>query len=105
MPWGQQPDIWGLVGAFVISTVSGFISISRRVLSGHQATWLWVVSEYLTAILCGCLMYNTFPVIQKFLPEWVTLPVAVAVAAHIGGRVFQEAESVILKRIFQFKSG
>lgn len=103
MPWNQQTDIWGLVGAFIISTVSGFISISRRIMSGQKATWLWLISEYLTAILCGCLMYNTYPFIQKDLPEWITLPVAIAVAAHIGGRVFQEAEAVIFKRILAFK--
>lgn len=93
-----DPNFWELITALIISTVSGFISIARRVLDGYPATVLWIFSEYLTAILCGYLMYNTYPIIQESLPEWLTLPVAVAVSAHIGGRVFQEAEATFLRK-------
>lgn len=98
MSWYQQPDIWGVIGALIISTISAIISIARRILDGHPANWLWIISEYLTAILCGYLMYYTFPIIEDSLPEWVTLPVAVAIAAHTGGRVFQLAERAIINR-------
>lgn len=98
MSWYQQPDFWGLVSALFISTISGFISIARRILNGHPANLLWVISEFLTAILCGYLAYYSYPAMQYSMPEWITLPVFVAVAAHIGGRVFQEAESTILRK-------
>lgn len=98
MPWGQTPNLIELIIALSISTISGAVSISRRILAGQPATILWVISEFLSAILCGYLMYDSYPVLTKYLPEWVTLPVAVAVAAHIGGRTFQELEANIIKQ-------
>ena len=102
MPWFNQPDFWGLVSALIISTVSGFISIARRILQGHPANVLWIISEFLTAILCGYLMYHAYPKIQPSVPEWITLPVAIAVAAHIGGRVFQEIEAQLLRKYAEY---
>jgi hypothetical protein len=86
-------DIVGALSALVISLVSGFISIARRILAGHAAGLLWITSEFSTAILCGYLMYNGYPSISPSLPAWVTLPIAVAFSAHVGGRIFQELES------------
>lgn len=91
------PDFWDLLGAIIVSTISGIVSISRRILNGQPASLLWVVSEFLSAILCGYLMYSTYPTIQGDVPKWFTLPVAIAVAAHIGGRVFQEIETNFAK--------
>ena len=99
MPYTQPPpmDIWEVLLAVLISVVSGAVSITRRIVLGQAATWMFIFSEFLTAILCGYLMFSAFPLVQPFLPEWVTLPVAVAFVAHSGGRVFQEGESVILR--------
>ena len=98
MPSPQQvPDLWGMFIALAISLLSGAVSIGRRILGGHQSTVLWVITEFLTAILCGYLMYNAYPVVSAYMPKWVTLPVAVAVAAHSGGRVFQEVEQILLE--------
>jgi hypothetical protein len=96
MAAAPPPDSWGVITAFVITTISAFISISRRILSGHQGSWLWVISEYLTAILCGYLAYNAYPQFAPSLPEWLTLPAVLALAAHSGGRFFQELEKAIL---------
>lgn len=102
MTWKTSPEILGLVGALIISTLSGIISISQRILKGHKASMLWVISEYLTAVLAGTLMYYSYPSVQPSLPEWVTLPFAVAVMAHSGGRIFQEAEKTLLSKYPQF---
>jgi hypothetical protein len=91
------PDLMGMAAALAISLISGFISISRRILAGQQYTLLWVITEFATAILCGYLMYHVYPVVDPVLSDYVTLPVAVAVAAHSGGRLFQEAETAILE--------
>ena len=97
MPFSNPPpDLLGLIVAFVVSLVSGFISIARRVLKGHPATLLWVVSEFMTAILCGYLMYEAYPKLSQAMPEFITLPIAVALAAHTGGRLFQEVETAII---------
>lgn len=93
------PDFWDLLGALIVSTISGIVSISRRVINGQQASLLWVVSEFFSAILCGYLMYSAYPFIVDDVPKWFTLPVAIAISAHIGGRVFQEVETNFCKYI------
>lgn len=97
---GYIPEIQSLVGAFIVSCVSGVISIFRRVLRGQQASLLWVISEFLTAILCGYLMFTAFPGLHAagLIPDWFTLPIAVAFAAHTGGRVFQEVEEQFIEK-------
>ena len=97
----NQPDYWSLIGALIISTVSGVVSITQRIVLGYRATVIWVFSEFLTAILCGYLMYVTYPYIQEDLPKWATLPVLIALAAHMGGRSFQAVEKALYSR-FQF---
>ena len=96
-------DLVGILSALVISLVSGAISITRRIVSGYSVSLIWVISEFLTAILCGYLMYNAYPYLDPHLPDFVTLPVAVAFVAHSGGRIFQEAESAIIKHYKFFK--
>lgn len=98
MPWRNNPDLWGLIGALIISTISAFISIAQRVVRGHKASVLWVTSEFMAAILCGYIMFDSYPVLQPQLPDWATLPMLVALAAHIGGRSFQGLEKVMQKR-------
>jgi hypothetical protein len=102
MSWQTTPDIWNLVTALIISMISGIISISRKILRGHPSTFLWVVSEFLTAILCGYLMYHSYPQLDPSIPDEITRPVATAIAAHIGGRVFQELEAMFLERYIPF---
>jgi hypothetical protein len=104
MPYTQPPELWELITAILISIVSGAIAISQRVLKGHKWTKLFIFSEFLTAILCGYLMYTAYPTIHPYLPNWCTLPVSVAFVAHSGGRIFQELESIILRHYGVFSS-
>lgn len=98
MPWKSDPDIWGMLGAVLISVISGFISIAQRIAKGHPFSVLWVATEFASAILAGYLMYGAYPTIEGTLPAWATLPLCVAVAAHIGGRSFQWLEHMFYKR-------
>lgn len=98
MPWGQQPDLLALIGALIVSTISGFISIAQRIARGHKPSRLWVVSEFSAAILCGYLMADVYHILQPSLPEWATPTICVALAAHIGGRMFQTLEGIMAKR-------
>ena len=91
-----------ILTVLLLSTISGSISIMRRIHSGQQSSWLWVISEYLTAIMCGYLMYSVYPYIDSWLPNWITLTVAVAVAAHSGGRIVQASEVALLKRVEKY---
>lgn len=94
-----DPDILTVVLVLVISAVSGFVSITQRLLRGAPASALWFISEFLAAILCGWLAYDAFDVIHPFLPAWVTMPVFVAVSAHTGGRLLQVSENAVHDRI------
>lgn len=98
MPWRNNPDLWGLFGALIISTISGFISIAQRVNRGHKASVLWVISEFMAAILCGYIMFDVYPYLEPELPKWATLPMLVALAAHVGGRSFQGLEKFMHRR-------
>lgn len=98
MPWKEQPDFAGLIAALVISLVSSFISITQRILRGYPASILWVFSEFMAAMLCGYLVWDIWPYIDKSTPDWLSLPILVAFAAHMGGRCFQAFEGVINKK-------
>ena len=97
----NTPDYWSLAGALIISTISGIISITQRIVLGQRATLIWAISEFLAAILCGYLVYDAYPALQEDLPKWATLPVLVALAAHVGGRSFQMIEKALAHR-YQF---
>lgn len=96
-PTPDPSDLWSIIGALCVALVSGSISIARRVLGGYRANFLWVLTEYMTAILCGYLAYFSYPALVPILPEWATLPLVVAIAAHSGGRIFQEVETYFLR--------
>ncbi len=74
MPYSPPPpvELGEIISAALVSLLSGAISIIRRIHLGQAATWLWVISEFLTAILCGYLMFNAYPALMPYLPEWVT---------------------------------
>jgi len=101
MPFDNQAGILDLIGAIIVSVFSGVISISRRIVNGHNASLLWVISEFLTAIMCGYLMYTAYPHFADIAPSWFTLPIAVAFAAHTGGKVFQEVENEFVRKYFR----
>lgn len=92
----QPPDLWGLIIALVIAAASGTVSIAHRILKGQRASCLWLFTEYLTAILCGYLAYQAYPILAPSLPPWATMPIVVAAAAHSGGRFFQKLEEVLI---------
>lgn len=98
MPWRSDPNLLGILGALIISTISGFISIAQRIVRGQRASLLWIISEFMAAILCGYLMYDVYPRIADQLPVWATMPILVAFAAHVGGRSFQGLENFIMQR-------
>lgn len=98
MPVNSTNEMLGLIGAFIVSIVSGTISIGQRILRGQAPSFLWVFTEFLTAILCGYVMYHTYPSIDHLLPEWTTQIMWVALASHSGGRIIQELEKTLIAR-------
>lgn len=93
-----SPDWLSLVGAILISIMSGYISIAQRIVRGHQASLLWVSSEYTAAIMCGWIAYDAYPTATQYLPGQITMFMFVATAAHFGGRSFQGIENLLYRR-------
>lgn len=92
MPWKNNPDLIAYLGAFLLSMISGAISILQRITRGQPAKPLWVVGEIFTSLLCGVLVYDAYPVLQESLPVWVTWPIAVSFAAYMGSTIFRMLE-------------
>ena len=93
------PNLTDFLMVLVLSTVSACIAIGRRIVSGHNPNVLWFITEFLTAVLCGYLMWTAYPGIVDYLPSWITEPVAIAIAAHSGGRVMQACYNMVLSYI------
>ena len=91
-------ELADLLSALAISIVSGIISITQRILRGYPASVLWVLSEFMAAMLCGYLVWDIYPAISGTLPDWLSMPILVALAAHVGGRGFQTLEGFIYKK-------
>lgn len=93
-----------IIGAIVISTVSVITAITRRIAKGEVYTYMRAVSECMAALLAGYLAFTAYPTIAETVPKWFTLPIAVSLAAHVGGRLFQEIEDTLIakaKKILQ----
>lgn len=95
----SNADIATVVATAVISLISGFVSIAQRIARGMAVSIIWVSGEFAAALLCGHLMWDAYPTLRHSLPEWCTQWVAVALAAHFGGRVLQFIEHSVLSRI------
>lgn len=99
IPPNIPPDIWTFILVMAISTISGVISITHRIVQGRTFKVAWFISEFLAAILCGWLAYDTYYHLYGTLPEWVTMPVFVAMASHAGGRLLQGSEYFMSNRM------
>jgi len=97
--WPNHPELFGMITAFIITIVSGTISIGRRILAGHPPSFLWIMTEYLTAMLCAYLTYVNYEHFQHLLPEGFTRILLVAIMAHSGGRFIQEIEKTFIERL------
>lgn len=101
MSWESDNSVVSTLAVVIISLISGFISIANHIAKGliSKVTWLWIAGEIAAALLCGYLMWDAYPRLVEILPEWTTQWVAVALAAHFGGRALQFVESKVLNRI------
>ena len=99
MPNRIPPDLWSLLTMLFLSAVSGVVSITQRVANGQTASVVWVVSEFLAAILTGYLASETYPHVVEYLPSFVTMSVLVSVCAYSGGRMMQLAEQMLYSKL------
>lgn len=98
MPWKNQPDLWGFLGALFISALSGAIAVANRLAGGHPFSLIWFCAQLGGSLLAGYLMWDMYPLVVDTLPAWATMPICVSVAAHFGGKAFSLMEKVFIKR-------
>lgn len=91
----NSPEVLTFLTALIISVVSGSISILNRLVKGHSGGAMWVVSEFLAALLCGYLAWDAYPQIKPYLPGWVSLPIFIAASAHTSGRLLQTVSNLL----------
>lgn len=104
MPLQTQTDYFALLGALLISSISGLISIGRQILKEERVSKLWIVTEYASALLVGYLAYDLYPTIKGSLYVWITEPIFVVTAAHVGSRMFHYLEDILRAR-FEILNG
>lgn len=97
----QHPEIFTAALVFVVSVVSATVSVTRRIVNGTPVSILWLISEYSAAILCGWIAFDAYESMEPYLPEWVTMFMFVAVAAHTGGKLLQISEQILQSRLPQ----
>ena len=74
-PDQQQNFYVQLLGALLISTVSGAISVGRRILRYGQVTFVAAATEMSAALLAGYLAWDAYPVVASQLPTGITQPI------------------------------
>lgn len=98
-PDQQQNFYVQLLGALLISTVSGAISIGRRILRYGQLSFIAVATEMSAALLSGYLAWDAYPGLVASLPTGITQPIFTSAAAYLGIKIFQYVE-----RLFEGKT-
>lgn len=99
MPNRIPPDLFTLVTMLLLSAVSGVVSITQRIASGRPATVIWVISEFLAAILAGYLATETYPYLHDYLPEFVRMSTFVSICAYSGGSLMRFAETTLYSQL------
>lgn len=91
-PDQQQNFYVQLLGALLISTVSGAISVGRRILRYGQVTFVAAATEMSAALLAGYLAWDAYPVVANQLPTGITQPIFTSASAYLGIKIFQYVE-------------
>lgn len=95
----QHPELFTALLVFVVSLISATVSVTRRIVNGTPVSVLWLISEYSAAILCGWIAFDAYDSVSPYLPDWVTMFMFVAVAAHTGGKLLQMSEQILYSKM------
>lgn len=101
MPWKNDPNIWEMLGALSIALMSGFIAVANQLAGGQKFSVLWLAAQTVGAVLVGYLMWDAYPLLvtKTWWPEFMTMPISVALAGHYGGKVFSVAEKLFRRKL------
>lgn len=93
------------VGAVLISLVSGFLSIARRILKGTKASLLWIISEMVAAVMVGLLAWDSYPDLSDIIPHEVSQLVFACMCSYLGSRLLHVSEMIMEVYLSRIKNG
>lgn len=98
----NNPDILTLITMLLVSIASGVVSILNKIAQGRAYDVVWVTSEFIAAILCGYLAYDTYAKIASDLPAWMGLPMFVSASAFVGGKLLRTLGDFVSTNLERF---
>ena len=99
MPDRIPPDLWSLLTMLFLSAVSGVVSVTQRIASGRAASFVWIFSELLAAVLAGYLASEFYLFAPETFQAYIPITVFVSTCAYSGGRFMQVAERTLYSKL------
>lgn len=83
-----DPDVMSFMVAVLMSCVTAFISIAKKVLNKRKPiSKLWLGNEIAMCLLAFLIAMEMFPHIAVVLPAFITKPVFLAICVHMSSRL------------------
>lgn len=95
----NNPDMFTLIVMFLVSFASGVVGILNKIAQGRAYSITWVTGEFIAALLCGYLAYDTYPRLVDVLPEWIGVSIFVATCSYTGGKMLQIAGNTLSRYV------
>lgn len=95
-----DPDLMSFMVAILMSCVTAFISIAKKVIRKRKPTsnlWLW--HEMAMCLLAFLLAMEIYPHMSAVLPAFITKPVFMALCVHMSSRLVILLEEKTTKAI------
>lgn len=96
-------DTLTLLLVLLISVASGVVGILNKITHGRPYKVAWVASEFIAAILCGFLAYDSYPLLTPHLPSWVGMPLFITVCSYTGGKMLRISEAILTEVVTRGK--
>lgn len=101
-------EMFSTLMSVIIGLISGFISITRKMMLQVKVSKLWIISEFAGVIVMITLAMDVYPLLEPLFKSsaatmWITELVFVGVAAHTGSRMMWSLEKKFNK-VFDEKS-
>lgn len=95
-----DPDIMSFMVAILMSCVTAFISIAKKLIGKRKpVSKLWLSHEIAMCLMAFLVAMEMFPHIASVLPAFITKPVFVAICVHMSSRLIIMLEERTTKAI------
>lgn len=95
-----DPDVMSFMVAVLMSCVTAFISIAKKVIRRRKPiSKLWLSNEVAMCLLAFMVAMEMFPHISIVLPAFITQPIFLAICVHMSSRLIIMLEERASKAI------